>query len=180
MMFSRRNPKGVEPFKIEVELGGTKITEVSTHKILGLTWDKKLKWECHIKNAKARGLARMNIIRCLSGTEWGADQECLLTAHRAIVESTIRYGETTYGSASPAILKLLDPVQTIGLRIGLGTFRVTRNEALIKEAGVDDLNTKREIATVTTAVKTLTKAKHKSTKSERRFQNPSPPELTNS
>jgi ribonuclease HI len=160
MMFSRRNPKGIEPFKMKVKLGDTEITEANTLKILGLTWDRRLKWECHIKNVKARALTRMNIIRCLAGTEWGADQEVLLSAHRAIVESTIRYGETAYGSASPAILKLLDPVQTTGLRIALGAFRITRNEALIKEAGVDDLNTKREIATITTAIKTLTKTKH--------------------
>jgi hypothetical protein len=52
-----------------------------------------------------QGRKKMNLIKCLSHTKWGADQENLIKIHRMIILSTLRYGEEAYGSASHAILK---------------------------------------------------------------------------
>jgi hypothetical protein len=109
---------------------------VNTHKILGLTFDTKLTWNKHIEETKAKGMKKLNIIRCLAGTTWRADQKVLLNAYKALVESTIRYGETAYGSATKKTLLQLETVQTTGARTALGAFRVTRNTDLLKEAGM--------------------------------------------
>jgi hypothetical protein len=50
----------------------------------------------------------MNIIKCLAHTKWEAD---LLTIHKMIILSTLRYGEEAYGSASKAVLKKLEPTK---------------------------------------------------------------------
>jgi hypothetical protein len=44
----------------------------NTHKILGITFDNRLTWKAHITEAKAA--KRMNVLRSLAGTNWGADQ----------------------------------------------------------------------------------------------------------
>jgi hypothetical protein len=69
-------------------------------KILCLTFDYRLNWNAHIKDAKIRAKKRLNILRCLAGTEWGADRDVLLRTHNAVVLSALRYGETAYGSAT--------------------------------------------------------------------------------
>jgi hypothetical protein len=120
----------------------------------------KLTWTKHIEETKTKRMKKPNIIRCLAGTKWGADQKILLNAYKAIVESTIRYGETAYGSATNKTLLKLETVQTTGARTALGTFRVTRNTELLKEAGMSTLQHLRQQNIVKTAIKTMTKPNH--------------------
>jgi hypothetical protein len=51
-----------------------KIEQVRQHRILGLTFDTKMNWLEHIKNTKARAKRKINIIKCLAHTTWGANQ----------------------------------------------------------------------------------------------------------
>jgi hypothetical protein len=43
----------------------------------------------------------------------------------------LRYGETAYGTASKAVLKKLDPIHHIGVRLALGTFAVCKTENVL-------------------------------------------------
>jgi hypothetical protein len=133
IVFTRLNPR--TPPTLELQLEGRPIEEVNTLKILGLTFDKKLSWRTHIRDAKARAMKRINILRCLAGTEWGADRDVLLQAHHAIVLSALRYGETAYGSASPTLLKTLEPIYNMGKAISIGAFCTTSCTEIHAEQG---------------------------------------------
>jgi Reverse transcriptase (RNA-dependent DNA polymerase)/RNase H len=160
MLHKKNQTAGMVPFKMSIKMRGDTIKEVKTHRILGLTFDWRLTWEAHLKDAKSKGMQRLNIIRCLAGTRWGGDQHTLLSAHRAIVESVIRYGESAYGSASHAELNKLETVQNFGIRAAIGAFRVTRTTKLLEEVGQQTLQQKRDNATAKMAIKTLTKPNH--------------------
>jgi hypothetical protein len=66
-------------------------------KILDLTIDHSLTWNTHIKDVKIRAKKRLNILRCLAGTEWGPYRDVLLRTHNAVVLSAVRYEEIAYG-----------------------------------------------------------------------------------
>jgi hypothetical protein len=88
-------------------------------------------------------------------TSWGADQKTLLKIHQMIILSTLRYGETAYGSASKAVLRKLYP--TIGIcSIVLGTFVVCKTENVLCEAGLPTLTEMRDENTMKTGIRILT------------------------
>jgi ribonuclease HI len=159
IIFTKSSPRnGRHTF--DIQLNNQAIEEVTALKILGLTFDSKLTWKTHIKDTKARAKKRLNILRCLAGTEWGADRDILLRTHHAIVLATLRYGETAYGSAKPNILKQLEPVHNAGLRIAIGAFCVTRTSEVLKEAGVKSLMEIRNKALAISGIRTRSKHSH--------------------
>jgi len=159
IVFTKSKPRrGQTP--LTVELRGQVIEEVNSLKILGLTFDKRLTWKTHVKNAKIKAKQRLNIIRCLAGTTWGADREVLLKAHHAIILSALRYGETAYGSASESILKALEPIHNQGLRIAIGAFCITKTTEVLREAGALSLKELRKKSIAICGIRTLEKGNH--------------------
>jgi Reverse transcriptase (RNA-dependent DNA polymerase) len=139
IIFTKSRPRNGRP-DLGVKLRGESIEEETTLKILGLTFDNRLTWKTHVKKAKTKAKQRLNILRCLAGTEWGADRE------------------TAYGSATKNTLKQLEPVHNQGLRIAMGAFCVTKTEELLKETGAHTL---KELRTKSIAICGLrTKEKH--------------------
>ena len=48
--------------------------KVKAFKYLGLWIDKKYTWKSHIENVKTKGKKVINLMRCVAGFEWGADE----------------------------------------------------------------------------------------------------------
>jgi hypothetical protein len=79
-------------------------------------------WTEHILYAKAKAEKKMNLIKCLSHTKWGADHQNLIKIHHMIVLSTLSYGGEAYGSVSQAILKKLESTHNRELKFALVLF----------------------------------------------------------
>jgi hypothetical protein len=60
--------------------------------------------------------------------KWGADQGMLLRLHEMMILSALEYGSASYGSASNAKLKRLEPEHNKGLRKAHVAFCVCRTE----------------------------------------------------
>jgi hypothetical protein len=73
-----------------------------------------------------------------------------------IILSTLKYGETAYGSPSKAVLKKLDPIHHRGVRLALGTFAVCKTENGLCEAGLPTLTEMRDENTMKTGLRILT------------------------
>jgi hypothetical protein len=86
----------------------------------GLTFDNGMNWLEYIKNTKARAEKKINVMKFLAHTTWGADQGSLLKVLQMI--DTLRYGEESYGSATEAVMKKLKPTHNRGVRLALGVF----------------------------------------------------------
>jgi hypothetical protein len=56
-----------------------------------------------------------------------------------VVLSTLRYGETVYGSASKSALRTIEPVHHKGVKIALGVFAICKTENALIE--MRELNT---------------------------------------
>jgi hypothetical protein len=59
----------------------------------------------------------MNLLKCLAGMNWGADQGILLKVHEMMLLSALEFGSSAYGSSRDGQLKRLEPVHNKGLRI---------------------------------------------------------------
>jgi hypothetical protein len=58
----------------EIQLNGRCLKIKDTHKILELTFDSRLTWKAHINETRAKAFRTINLVKCLAGMKWGADQ----------------------------------------------------------------------------------------------------------
>ena len=70
-----------------------------------LTFQRNGSFSKHVQNVAAKCRARLNVIRMLKGTSWGAGKRSLLTVCRSLVRSVIEYGMEAYFFTSPSLLK---------------------------------------------------------------------------
>ena len=72
-------------------------------KILGLSLDKRLRWEEHVKYLKQKTIKRLNMLKSLSQLEWGVDQNMLLKLFQSLIRSKIDCGMHLYRTVSEYI-----------------------------------------------------------------------------
>ena len=125
-------------------LNDTPITNVESIKCLGLFFDKKLTWDIHIKHLATRCKKALNILRCTSSINWGAEREVLINLYRTLVLSKIDYGSIVYSSARRSRIQVLESIQNTGLRLATGAFRTSPITSLEVEAGIPSLSLRRE------------------------------------
>ena len=89
-------------------------------KYLGITFDRKLTFGIHVNEVVCSVKLRLNILKVVSGFNWGADRTCLLRICQALCLSKIDYGCQVYGSACQTTLQKLDIVHNTALRICTG------------------------------------------------------------
>jgi len=112
-------------------------------KFLGMIFDSRLTWAPHIKYLVDKCKKRLNIIRCLSGTGWGASKSTQLTLYRALIRSCLDYGAQAFNSAAVNEKKKLDTIQYQALRTACGAMHGTALEALQVECGEPGLQIRR-------------------------------------
>jgi len=125
-------------------LNGTPVPVVEETKFLGVVFDRKLSFSPHIKHLKDKCTKALNLLRVLSHTSWGADQETLLHLYRSLIRSKLDYGCIVYGSARGTYLRMLDPIQNHALRLCLGAYRTSPASSLCVEANETPLYFRRK------------------------------------
>src|SRR5436190_5870140 len=139
IVFSRqRNVR--EPI---LTMEGRRLAPQTSIKFLGVIFDSRLTWVPHLKYLKAKCLKRLNMLRALSGTKWGADRSCMLRFYKAVIRSCLDYGCIVYGSARPNALKMLDSIHHSALRLATGAFRSSPTPSLLAEVGEPSLHHRR-------------------------------------
>ncbi|GFX25589.1 probable RNA-directed DNA polymerase from transposon X-element [Trichonephila clavipes] len=121
--------RGIHPDP-EIRIRDVQIPVVPDVRFLGVIFDHRLTFLPHILHLGKRCEKSLNLLKVLSNTSWGADRTLLLRVYRAIVLSRIDYRCVVYGSACNSILKKLDPVHHMALRICSGAFRTSPVQSL--------------------------------------------------
>jgi len=93
-------------------------------------FDRKLSFIPHIKHLREKCTKALNLLRVVSHTTWGADQQTLLHLYRSLIRSKLDYGCVVYGSAQSSYLRMLDPVQNQALCLCLGAYRTSPSSSL--------------------------------------------------
>ena len=114
VLFTRKhNP---EPISLRLQDGTLK----NQYKYLELTFQRNGSYSMHVQKVVAKCRARLNVIRMLKGTSWGAGKRSLLTVYRSLVRSVIVYGMEAYFLASPNLLKPLQKIRNDAMRFCTG------------------------------------------------------------
>ena len=131
------------PDDVKLSINGVKIKVERTIKFLGITFDRELTWGPHIDNVKGRCNKRLNLLRMLAGTRWGASKRLLLIVYKALIRSIIDYASVAYDTAAQSVKNRLDVVQNKALRICCGAMTGTPAAALQVECGQPPLALRR-------------------------------------
>ena len=109
-------------------------------KYLGMTIDAPtLTWKDHTDDLLTQTNQRLNIMRALAGTTWGAEREILLRIYTAYIRPKMTYGAAAYASVCDTRLGRLEGIQNTALRIAVGARKTSPIAALQVEANIPPL-----------------------------------------
>ena len=112
----------------------------SNHKLLGLILDSpRLKFNEHVKYLIANCTKRINILKALASTNWGACTKHLRQFYIAYIKSKIIYGIEIYGAANEGVMEKLEKVQNSCLRLILGARRTSPIISLQAETNIEPI-----------------------------------------
>ena len=106
---------------------------------LGVTFDKRLTWKQHVQSAEAKARRKLNIMRKLAGTEWGANENILKNVYQGSVRPHLEYGSSSWMTAAQSHQQTLQKVQNQALRIITGSMRSTPVEKMEATTGIPPL-----------------------------------------
>ena len=150
-----RNRRHLHNESINLYMGDVPISFHSSVRFLGIIFDTHLNWKSHITDLKTRCNRRLNVLKKVASTRWGADRSTLLTLYRATVLAVLDYGSPIYGTASIAALRSLDPIHHLGVRLSSGAFKSSRIQSVLVESGVMPLSLHRTQVMMKSAVRLI-------------------------
>lgn len=136
MLFSRLyiNPS------VRLFLDNAPIKSVQEFKYLGVIFDKKLSWKNQTDALVAKCGKRINFLKSVAGSTWGAHPDCLLTLFKATVRSALDYGAHCYQFMARTHRLKLFRLQWRALRICLGLMNSTHTQTCEVLAGIPPLD----------------------------------------
>ncbi|XP_062704785.1 uncharacterized protein LOC134287117 [Aedes albopictus] len=135
VVFSKKH----KPAKFPLILMGKTITHSMSSQYLGVWFDSKCTWGKHIVYLIQKCQKRINFMRTITGTWWGAHPEDLIRLYQTTILSVLEYGSFCFQSAVKTHLLKLQRVQYRCLRIALGCMNSTHTMSLEVLAGVQPL-----------------------------------------
>ncbi|XP_058840533.1 uncharacterized protein LOC131696021 [Topomyia yanbarensis] len=132
VIFSKKR----DPAKFQLLLDGKPITHSMFFKYLGIFFDSKGTWGKHIGYLKQKCQQRVNFLRSITGTWWGAHPLDLIRLYKTTILSVIEYGSFCFRSAAKTHILQLERIQYRCLRVALGCMHSTHTMSLEVIAGV--------------------------------------------
>jgi hypothetical protein len=71
-------------------------------------------WKQHITSAEAKARRKMNIMRKLAGTKWGANEKILKSVYQGNVRPHLEYGSSSWMTAAQITSKVSLPSWILG------------------------------------------------------------------
>ncbi|XP_030754483.1 uncharacterized protein LOC115881211 [Sitophilus oryzae] len=157
MWFTKGKRKSLPPI---IQLESQSLGFKSHVKYLGVILQENLKWEKHVENIISKATKALNVLRAVCRVWWGADPITILIAFNALVRSQLDFGSIFLKPISKLSLSKLDRVFFEGLRICLGCMKSTPRAALLAEASMLDLDSRRKILATNFVGKVITLENH--------------------
>lgn len=113
---------------------------------LGVTLDRQLNLNKHVENTRKKASKRLNLIKQLASTTWGADKDTLRTLYLGYTRSVIDYNIALQNVCSDTTKSSLDKVQNQALRLICGGMRSTPTAACEIASNIEPLEIRRKKA----------------------------------
>ena len=138
---------------VSLSLNGNPLKAQKKVKFLGMIFDSKLTWKDHIDYLVEKCQKRINILKVLSGSKWGANKETMVIVYKTLVRSLLDYGCIVYNSACDTLKRKLDVIQAQCLRLCCGALMCTAVSSLEVDCGIVPLELRRKFLLEKSAVK---------------------------
>ena len=138
LIFSRKLNK---PYHPPVYMSEQPITEVSSHKHLGLVFQQDCTWHEHIDNIKCKAWFRINIMRKLKFT---LDRKSLQTIYFSFIRPLLEYANIVWDNCTQYEVNELEKIQHEAARIVTGATKLASINSLLTETGWETLATRRK------------------------------------
>ena len=119
---------------------GGKVEWVRQFKYLGVFFDDNLSFLAHAQHSRKRAANRVNVLKHIAGSPYGATQATLLHYYKACLRAILEYGSIIFPIACPSAIRLLETLQNSAVRIALRVPKNTRTALILAEAGVTTID----------------------------------------
>ena len=124
---------------LELQLFGRPIKEQNELTLLGVTFDKGLTLGPHCIQKVKKATQRVNLLKRLRGTGWGASRRTLLNLYKQYVRPVLETGSVCTADARKCHLTRLQRVQNAALKTALSLPFRTRTKFVHKTARIDPI-----------------------------------------
>ena len=145
-IFTRSHKVAKQTFNFKVD--GIRIQKDNNPSYLGITLDQQLNLNRFISDLKDKATGRLNLLKRLASTTWGANKQTLRQMYIGYVRSVMDYGASLQTIASKSTTSSLDRVQNQASRLICGGFRSTPTAACEIDANLEPMDIRRERATL--------------------------------
>ena len=145
-IFTKSNTVAKE--KVSLEIGGHKLEKVDNPVYLGVTLDRHLNFNEHIRLLKEKATKRLKIVKRLASTKWGADKSTLRQLYIGYVRSVLESNLPLQSISSDTTLKSLDQVESQALHFIAGGMRSAPTAACGIDVDIEPLELRREAAVI--------------------------------
>ena len=122
---------------LNLNIKGNPLETTHHPKILGLTFDKRLNFNEHVKVIEGRAKSSLKLVKAISGTTWGQQKETLVTTYKQYTRPILEYACAAWSPvASNTNLQRLQRVQNAALRCATGHTRDTNLNHVHQETKV--------------------------------------------
>ena len=137
ILLSRKLNKPVHP---PVIMNNQVITEVESHKHLGVTFESSGTWHKHMQLITTKAWQRIHIMRKL---KFRLDRKALETIYMAFIRPILEYADVVWCNITKYEEDELEKIQLEAARIVTGTTKLVSTENLYKETGWETLSSRR-------------------------------------
>ncbi|GFW83156.1 down syndrome cell adhesion molecule [Trichonephila clavipes] len=125
---------------------GTKSRPYEKHpKYLGYILDPEILSNKHIDNVINKGRKRLDLLKYITGRDWGADVGTLRLTYTSLIRPVLEYGSQIYFSASRTNLAKLDRVQSSAVRVITDMRHSCPTDLVLFEADILPLDLRRKL-----------------------------------
>ena len=125
--------------KVNLKINNQSLPLDSTPTYLGVTFDRRLTWKTQSENAEKRAKSRLNLMKKITSTTWGADSRTLKTLYTGRVRPAMEYGISTWGTTAKSHFNKISKVQNQATRIISGAMKTTPIQQLETITGLEPI-----------------------------------------
>ena len=133
LLFRKRN----KPYNPPLFMQNHQVTEVESHKHLGIYFSSDCSWHQHIEYIKQKAWTRINIMRKL---KFRLDRKALETFYLVFIRPILEYGDVIWDNCTQYEKNELDKIQHEAGRIAIGATKLISLNALYKETNWETLS----------------------------------------
>ncbi|GFX11346.1 probable RNA-directed DNA polymerase from transposon BS [Trichonephila clavipes] len=130
-------------YQPKISMNGIQLCYVKNAKYLGYTLDQKITSNKHIEGQGIKARKRLNVLKFISGRDWGAEASTLRTTFISLIRPVLEFGIPINSCATDTNLNKVERVQLCAARIITGLRYSCQIDIVLFESNLPSLSKRR-------------------------------------